>query len=84
MDAYAGATNLLSGHRQQLLDIADALLAREVLDADQVRKLARGVPLDDVAAPAAAATADEAPRDRSRDKERPSLVPQLPKPLTQE
>jgi cell division protease FtsH len=84
MDAYAGATNLLNDHRQQLLDIADALLAREVLDADQVRKLAHGVPLDDAPAPAAAAPADEAPRDRSRDKERPSLVPQLPKPLTQE
>ncbi len=84
MDAYAGATSLLSGHKQRLLDIADALLAREVLDAEQVRKLAHGLPLDDVPATPAAAPADETPRDRTRDKERPSLVPQLPKPLTQE
>ena len=35
--------------------IADALLAREVLDADQVRRLAYGQPLDEIAAAAAAA-----------------------------
>ena len=38
MDAYSRATELLSTHKKALLDIADALLAREVLDADQVQQ----------------------------------------------
>jgi len=85
MDAYSRATELLSVHKKQLLDIADALLAREVLDAEQVRKLARGEALDELpAVTQPRAPADEAPRDRARDKERPPLVPPIPKPLTQE
>jgi cell division protease FtsH len=82
---YERATRILSEHRQRLTDIADALLAREVLDADQVRRLARGEALED--APTVApprAPADDSPRDRARDKERPPLVPGIPKPLTQE
>jgi cell division protease FtsH len=85
MDAYGRATELLSTHKKALLDIADALLTREVLDAEQVRKLARGEALEDIPPSVAARSAvDDANRDRSRDKERPTLVPQLPKPLTQE
>jgi cell division protease FtsH len=83
MDAYSRATELLSTNKQPLLDIADALLAREVLDAEQVRKLARGEALADLP-PAVARPADDGSRDRTRDKERPPLVPQMPKPLTQE
>jgi cell division protease FtsH len=85
MEAYSRATDLLSTHKKALLDIADALLTREVLDAEQVRKLARGEALEDSTSVAPAATPDEASRDRAREKERPSLVPPpLPKPLTQE
>jgi cell division protease FtsH len=85
MDAYSRATELLSGHKKALMDIADALLTREVLDAEQVRKLARGEALEDLPTAAPATAPDEASRDRAREKERPSLVPpQLPKPLTQE
>jgi len=85
MDAYSRATELLTNHKKALLDIADALLAREVLDADQVIKLARGEALEDLPPSVAARTVvDDQPRDRSRDKERPPLVPQMPKPLTQE
>ena len=66
-------------------DIADALLTREVLDAEQVRKLARGEALEDVPPSVAARpTVDDGTRDRPRDKGLPTLVPQLPKPLTQE
>jgi cell division protease FtsH len=84
MDAYSRATEVLTKHKKELIDIADALLAREVLDADQVQKLARGEKLDDPA-PAAPVSTDEGPRDRARDKEqRPPLVPPIPKPLTQE
>jgi cell division protease FtsH len=85
MDAYSRATELLSTHKKELLDIADALLAREVLDADQVTKLARGEALPDLPPSVAPRpTVDDQTRDRGRDKERPPLVPQLPKPLTQE
>ena len=83
MDSYSRATEILSTHKKQLLDIADALLAREVLDADQVQKLARGEKLED-APPLEPRAADEPPRDRARDKERPQLVPPIHKPLTQE
>ena len=83
MDSYSRATEILSTHKKQLLDIADALLAREVLDAEQVQKLARGERLED-APPVEPRAADEAPRDRARDKERPPLVPPIHKPLTQE
>ncbi len=83
MDSYTRATGLLTAHKTQLLDIADALLTREVLDAEQVQKLARGEKLEDVASVAPRGPADEA-RDRARDKERPPLVPHMPKPLTQE
>ena len=70
----------------RLLAIADALLAREVLDADQVRRLSYGQPIDDVAAPESPAppAAGDGARDRSREKERTPLVAPLPKPLTQE
>jgi cell division protease FtsH len=81
---YDRATKILTEHKARLTDIADALLAREVLDADQVRRLAYGQPLDEPAL-----TAPQPPveglRDRSREKDRTPLVPSpLPNPLTQE
>ena len=86
MDAYSASTELLAKHKKELMDIADALLAREVLDAEQVLKLARGEKLQDpppMASPRP--PADEGGRDRARDKDpRSPLVPPLPKPLTQE
>jgi cell division protease FtsH len=80
---YKRCTAILTEHKQRLIDIADALLAREVLDADQVRRLAYGHPLDD--APSADVPADEA--KPAKEKERPSIVPPMEpirKPLTQE
>ena len=79
---YTRCTALLTENKQKLTDIADALLAREVLDADQVRRIVNGHPLDD-APPAEEPAVDAAPAQ----KERPSLVPPmqpLQKPLTQE
>jgi cell division protease FtsH len=79
---YERARALLTEHKQRLLDIAEALLARETLDAEQVRRLAAGLPLDD---PAPAATPP--PRDARVVKERPvpAIVPPLPpRPVTQE
>ena len=62
--------------------MADALLAREVLDAEQVRRLAAGLELDEhVPATPVAAASDE---DRPRVKERTPIVPAMNKPITQE
>jgi cell division protease FtsH len=82
MDAYSRATTVLTDNKKALLEIADALLAREVLDADQVQKLARGEAID--VQPSITTPSGDAPRDRAREKERPPMVPQLQKPLTQE
>jgi hypothetical protein len=62
------------------------LLAREVLDADQVRRLAAGLPLDDSQPVAARAAVSPTEEDdaRPRQKERAPMVPSLNKPLPQE
>ncbi|HYD05490.1 MAG TPA: ATP-dependent zinc metalloprotease FtsH, partial [Reyranella sp.] len=80
---YDKAKALLTQHKTALLNIADALLAREVLDADEVRRIVAGEPLDEPK-PAHSSPAAE---DKRQQKERPSIVPPLPplnKPLTQE
>jgi cell division protease FtsH len=82
---YDKAKNLLIEHKTALLQIADALLAREVLDAEQVRRIAAGEPLEDVVPAPSPVTPDDGPRRPL--KERPSIVPPLQplnKPLTQE
>jgi cell division protease FtsH len=81
---YKRCTALLTEHKQKLTAIADALLVREVLDADQVRRIVNGHPLDEVTAAEIPSAADAAP---AREKDRPSLVPPMQpiqKPLTQE
>ena len=79
---YERAHRILSEHKDVLLKMADALLAREVLDAEQVRRLAAGLDIDDhVPAVPVAAVSDE---ERPRVKERAPIVPALNKPITQE
>jgi cell division protease FtsH len=83
-DNYQRSHTVLTESKDTLVRIADALLAREVLDADQVRRLVAGQPLEEpkpVAARVAVADEDEA---RPRQKERTPLVPSLNKPLPQE
>ena len=53
MDNYERARAVLIEHKPVLLKIADELLAREVLDADQVLRLAKGLPLEDPPPPSA-------------------------------
>jgi cell division protease FtsH len=79
---YERARAILVDHKPVLLKIADELLAREVLDADQVTRLAQGLPIDDPAS-SSAPVSDETPR-REAPPERPSMVPALGKPITQE
>jgi cell division protease FtsH len=82
---YQRSHVLLSAHKDTLVKIADALLAREVLDAEQVKRLAAGLPLDEPqplsTRPAASGDEDEA---RPRQKERAPIVPALNKPIPQE
>jgi cell division protease FtsH len=81
-DNYQRARALLSGSKEILLKMADALLAREVLDAEQVRRIAAGLPLDEPQPVAARAALDEdEPRPRPH---RAPMVPSLNKPLPQE
>ena len=83
-DNYHRSHAILSESKDTLVIMADALLAREVLDADQVRRIVAGLPLDapqPVATRAPVADEDEA---RPRQKERTPLVPSLNKPLPQE
>jgi cell division protease FtsH len=82
---YEKAKSLLTHHRNALLHIADALLAREVLDAEQVRRIAAGEPLDEPPTMVSSPTSEDGTKRPA--KERPSIVPSLPplnKPLTQE
>ena len=83
-DNYQRAHALLSGQKDALVKIADALLAREVLDADQVRRLAAGLLLDDPQPVAARVAVAEEDEPRPRQKERAPIVPALNKPLPQE
>jgi cell division protease FtsH len=86
-DNYERSHKLLEASKDTLVKMADALLAREVLDADQVKRLAAGLPLDDVqpvtSRPAASSTGEE-DEARPRQKERAPIVPALNKPLPQE
>ena len=82
---YEKAKALLTQHKAALLQIADALLSREVLDADQVRRNAAGEPLDELTAAVSSTPSEDGSKRPA--KERPSIVPALPplnKPLTQE
>jgi hypothetical protein len=64
------------------LRIADELLAREVLDADQVKRLAQGLPLEDPAPASSTPLTDDAARRET--PPRPAIVPSLQKPVGQE
>ncbi|HTK29401.1 MAG TPA: ATP-dependent zinc metalloprotease FtsH, partial [Vicinamibacterales bacterium] len=83
-DNYHRAHGLLTDSKDTLVKIADALLAREVLDAEQVRRLAAGLPLDESQIAAARPSATDEDEARPRQKERSPLVPALNKPITQE
>ena len=84
-DNYTRAQKVLLEHKKNLLDLADALLVRETLDGEQVRRIAAGEPLDEYV-PAAGPTPVPPPEPKApKEKERPAMVPPLsPRPVTQE
>jgi cell division protease FtsH len=82
---YEKAKALLTERKATLLQIADALLVREVLDAEEVRRIAAGEPLEEFVPPVSSRAPEDGPKRPV--KERPSMVPPLQpmnKPLTQE
>ena len=82
-DNYARAHKVLIAHKQQVLDVAEALLVRETLDAEQVRRIVAGEPLD-AFVPAAGSTPPQEIK-AVKEKERPAIVtPLSPRPVTQE
>jgi cell division protease FtsH len=84
-DNYTRAQTVLVQHKQRLLDMAEALLSRETLDADQVRRIVAGQPMDDPSPAPAPSVPPASPDVRGRAKERPSMVPPIPpRPVTQE
>ncbi len=77
MDNYARAQEVLTTQKQRLMQVAEELLTREVLDADQVTRLVNGVALEPLVPAAAAAPAARDAKDRGA-----SIVPPIaPKPL---
>jgi cell division protease FtsH len=82
---YERARKILGQYQPSLEKIAAELLTREVLDGDQVRRIVKGLPLEDLKP---AGTAGPAPSHEEesgrRSKERPGIVPPLADPLPQE
>jgi cell division protease FtsH len=83
-DNYHRSHLILRENKETLVKLADALLAREVLDAEQVRRLVAGLPLDDPRPAAARPAVAEEDEARPRQKERAPIVPAMGKPLPQE
>jgi cell division protease FtsH len=86
MTGYDVARGIIEQHKDAMQRIADELLVREVLDADQVRRIIAGQPLD---APQAVSTPGAPTPEVTAEERRPrpSIVPALPmpnKPLAQE
>ena len=85
-DNYRRSRTVLEENRSVLVQMAEELLVREVLDGDQVRRMAAGLPLDE---PGQRSDSSETPpsaetHDPSKE---PTVVPPLPplnKPLPQE
>ena len=82
--AYDRANKLLTENKATLVKMAEELLAREVLDAEQVRRLAAGQPLEDPQPVAARPVVHDEEETRPREKQRAPIVPALNKPLPQE
>jgi cell division protease FtsH len=78
---YSRAEAILTEYKSRLTEMADALLARETLDAEQVKRICAGLPIDEPASSGPAATPPPT-RETKPAKERPSaaIVPPLTPP----
>jgi len=83
-EAYTRANEILLRHKTRLMEMAEALLSRETLDAEQVRRIVAGEALDDPAPPAPA-TPQAAPQQKPKERPASAIVPPIPpRPVTQE
>src|SRR6187399_1151004 len=76
-DNYNRALAILTEHKAPLMAMADALLQRETLDAEQVIRLSNGQQLDEPA-PITPPSGHDTPAREPNWKERNPLVPTLP------
>ena len=87
MDNYKRSRSILEENRAILVQMAEELLIREVLNGEQVKRIVSGLPLDENRSstnPTAASTSAGGTEDK---EEQPSTAPQMPplnKPLPQE
>ena len=81
---YTRAQEVLLENKQKVVELTDALLVRETLDAQQVRRIAAGLPLEEFV-PAAGPTPTPPAEPKETKEERPAIAPPLsPRPVTQE
>ena len=84
---YERAKEALGSHKRELMQIAEELLVREVLDADQVRRIARGEALEaHVPTPDSSTQPPDGEADRKEEEPKPAApsVPSLDKAVPQE
>ena len=84
---YERAQEALGSHKRELLQIAEELLVREVLDADQVRRIVRGEALEEhVPTPGSSTQPPDGEADRKEEEPKPAVpsVPSLDKAVPQE
>ena len=81
---YARAQQVLLEHKQRVVELADALLVRETLDAEQVRRIASGLPLEEFVPAAGPTPTPPAEPKTTKEKEQPAIAPLSPRPVTQE
>ena len=74
---YDRAREVLKTNKQELTRIAEELLIREVLDADQVRRIARGETIDEPV-PSAGPSKTPPSGETDQKEERPAIVPPVP------
>ena len=76
---YDRAHDLLHSHKEELIHIAEELLIREVLDADQVKRLAQGLPIEDpMPDPASGSAPPTGTESTSDEAESAPIVPPVP------
>ena len=81
---YERARDAITSHKDALVQIADELLSREVLDGEQVKKIVAGEQLEaKVIAPGAQPPATDPDAPRTKDRPAP-VTPPIPSPLPQE
>src|SRR5215208_55571 len=62
-DNYTRALNVMMEHKHKVLDMAEALLVRETLDAEQVQRIAAGLALDEYVPPVPGSQSVPQPRE---------------------